>query len=289
MKRLPIALLLLLPLLSTAQSAEDERAAVATTINQLFAGMLAGDSSSVATLLHPNARLQTAGTDNKGQVQLYSGDIKAWLTAIASNPAGTLDEQLSSMVIEVDSPLAMAWTDYRFIAGGQFSHCGTNAFQLIKMADGWQIHQVTDTRRREGCPEASSPTDSLHAFIDAWHHAAAVADEDTFFGSMADDGIYLGTDATERWLRDELRSWAGFAFERESAWAFKAYDRELYFTDNQTYAWWEEMLETWMGPCRASGVAQFIDGRWQIKHYHLAVTVPNDKIDGFKELIGIKD
>lgn len=289
MKNLIFTLLFLIPCAVFSQENTDERKAVATAINDLFAGMLSGDSSSVTKLLHPDARFQSAVYDSLGQAHLQTGDIQRWLTAIASYPAGSLDERLSSMVIDVDPPLATAWTGYTFFAGGKLSHCGTNAFQLIKMANGWQIHQVTDTRKRTGCPEAPMAllTDSLHAFIDAWHHAAAVADEDAFFGAMAADGIYLGTDATERWLRDELRSWAAFAFERQSAWAFKAYDRELYFTDNQTYAWWEEMLETWMGPCRASGVAQLIDGEWKIKHYHLAVTVPNDKIEGFKELIGM--
>lgn len=289
MKNLFFTLLLLIPVSVFSQSDRNEHAAVAATIDDLFAGMLAADSNSVAKLLHPNARFQSAVYDTDGNAQLIDGDIQKWLVAIASYPAGTLDEQLSSMVIEIDPPLATAWTAYTFVADKKLSHCGTNAFQLIKMADGWQIHQVTDTRQRSGCQEepASSLTDSLHTFIDAWHHAAAVADENTFFGSMAKDGIYLGTDATERWLRDELRSWASFAFERESAWAFTAYDRQIYFTDNQTYAWWEEMLETWMGPCRASGVAQLINGEWKIKHYHLAVTVPNDKIEGFKELIGM--
>ena len=44
--------------------------------------------------------------------------------------------------------------------------------------------------------------------MNAWHKAAATADEDTFFGSMTADAIYIGTDATERWLRDELKEWS---------------------------------------------------------------------------------
>jgi hypothetical protein len=268
-----------------AQEAMTEEEAVAQAIKTLFDGMRTADSTTVAALLHPDIRMQSVGYDEEGKPYLQQGSSQRWLQSIASYPAGTLDERLYSQVIEVDLPLATVWTDYSFFLNGELSHCGTNAFQMVKLEDGWKIHQVTDTRRKKDCiTETLALADSVHAFVDAWHLAAAEADETTFFGSMSADGIYLGTDASERWLRDTFHVWAQFAFDRESAWAFKAYDRQLYFTDNNKYVWWEEMLETWMGPCRGSGVAHYENGQWKIKHYNLAVTIANDKIDGFIEL-----
>jgi ketosteroid isomerase-like protein len=275
----------LLPLMSYTQSRMTDEEAVAEVIEKLFTGMRAADSTAVAAFLHPDIRMQSVGYDKDGQAYLKQGSKQDWLEAIAGNPAGSLDERLYSQVIEIDLPLATVWTEYSFFFQGHLSHCGTNAFQMMKTSDGWKIHQVTDTRRKTACTtEPQALADNVHTFVDAWHRAAAEADEDTFFGSMADDGIYLGTDATERWPRDTFRVWAQFAFDRESAWAFKAYDRELYFSGNNQYVWWEEMLETWMGPCRGSGVAHYEDGRWQIKHYNLAVTIDNDKVDQFIEL-----
>jgi hypothetical protein len=268
-----------------AQETMTEEDAVAQTIKTLFDGMRTADSATVAALLHPDIRMQSVGYDKEGKPYIQLGSSERWLQSIASYPAGTLDERLYSQVIEVDLPLATVWTDYSFFLKGELSHCGTNAFQMVKLEDGWKIHQVTDTRSKTDCiTEPLALADSVHAFVDAWHLAAAEADEDTFFGSMSTDGIYLGTDASERWLRDTFHVWAQFAFDRESAWAFKPYDRQLYFSDNNKYVWWEEMLETWMGPCRGSGVAHYENGQWKIKHYNLAVTIANDKIDGFIEL-----
>ncbi len=268
-----------------AQETMTEEDAVAQAIKTLFDGMRTADSTTVAALLHPDIRMQSVGYDKEGKPFMQQGSSQRWLQSIASYPAGTLDERLYSQVIEVDLPLATVWTDYSFFLNGELSHCGTNAFQMVKLDDGWKIHQVTDTRRKADCiTEPLALADSVHAFVDAWHLAAAEADEATFFGSMSADGIYLGTDASERWLRDTFHVWAQFAFDRESAWAFKAYDRQLYFSDNNKYVWWEEMLETWMGPCRGSGVAHYENGAWKIKHYNLAVTIANDKIDGFIEL-----
>ena len=121
--------------------------------------------------------------------------------------------------------------------------------------------------------------------LDQWHEAAATADGDAFFGAMTADGIYLDTDATERWLRDELKAWAKKAFERESAWAFTPSNREIYFAGDGKTAWFEELLDTWMGTCRGSGVLTKTTDGWKIKHYNLAILVPNDKIDAFKEMM----
>ncbi|MEL6836133.1 MAG: nuclear transport factor 2 family protein [Bacteroidota bacterium] len=282
-------LLLLLASLSTnlfAQAPLDsDEAAVSKVIDQIFDGMRNADSAAVGALLHLDIRMQSTGYDQNGEPYLAASGADRWLQSIAKYEAGSLDERLYSRVIEVDPPLATAWTEYSFFLNGKLSHCGTNAFQLNKTTEGWKVHQVTDTRRQENCTtEERSLADTLHAFIDNWHQAAAKADEDTFFGSMAADGIYLGTDASERWLRDTFQVWAKAPFDRESAWDFKPYQRELYFSDNNKYVWWEELLETWMGPCRGSGVARFYEGRWQIQHYNLALTIPNEKMKAVIEV-----
>ncbi len=127
----------------------------------------------------------------------------------------------------------------------------------------------------------------LNAFLDQWHEAAANANAELFFGSMAEEGIYIGTDVSERWLRDELREWAKFAFERESAWTFKAKERNWHFL-NEEVAIADEVLDTWMGDCRSTAVLKKENEEWLIYHYQLSVTVPNERIEDFKKLLGIE-
>ncbi len=129
-------------------------------------------------------------------------------------------------------------------------------------------------------------TEQLNNFIDDWHKAAATANEDVFFGSMSDSCIYIGTDASERWTRDELKEWSMKYFQRESAWSFTPKDRKIIFSDDGKIAWFSELLETWMGICRGSGVIQQnADGKWLLEQYHLGVTVNNDYIKEFIDLI----
>ena len=40
---------------------------------------------------------------------------------------------------------------YAFYLDGELHHCGVNAFQLVRTADGWAAFSIADTSREEGC------------------------------------------------------------------------------------------------------------------------------------------
>lgn len=121
--------------------------------------------------------------------------------------------------------------------------------------------------------------------LNNWHQAAATANTDAFYGFMTKDCIYLGTDPSEKWYRDELKEWAAFAFERDTAWAFTPYNRGLYFAKDLSTAWFDEKLSTEkMGECRGSGVLVLTKNGWKLKHYNLSVTILNEKMDDFLEI-----
>lgn len=132
---------------------------------------------------------------------------------------------------------------------------------------------------------ADDPAREITVLLDTWHSASAAADADTYFGLMTPDCVFLGTDASERWRRDELRTWAEPYFAEAPAWAFNAHDRTIYTCGDGDVAWFEEYLDTNMGPCRASGVVSRTADGWRIRHYDLALTVPNDLIDALGDLV----
>lgn len=125
----------------------------------------------------------------------------------------------------------------------------------------------------------------IHTFIDNWHLAATHANADAFFSAIAGDGIYIGTDKSERWTKSQFITFAKPYFDKGKAWDFKPYDRDLHVTSDGKSAWFSELLTTWMGVCRGSGVLVKDNDRWFIKQYHLSVTVPNDLIRDFITLV----
>lgn len=132
---------------------------------------------------------------------------------------------------------------------------------------------------------AQQTHDEINTFINDWHQAASRADGAAFFGSMDDQAVYIGTDASERWTKNEFMMFAKPYFDKGKAWDFKPYDRELHVTSDAKIVWFSELLSTWMGVCRGSGIITRTPQGWKIQQYHLSVTVPNDIIRDFITLV----
>jgi phosphohistidine phosphatase SixA/ketosteroid isomerase-like protein len=124
-----------------------------------------------------------------------------------------------------------------------------------------------------------SGADEIGNVLDDFHRAAAEADEARYFGHFTPDGVFLGTDPTERWTVDAFRRWARPYFARESAWTFVPRDRHVTVAPDGTCAWFDEVAESrHYGACRGTGVLRKIDGRWKIAQYNLTLPIPNERM-----------
>ena len=125
--------------------------------------------------------------------------------------------------------------------------------------------------------------------LDDWHAAAGSADFDTYFGLMTEDAVFIGTDATENWQRDEFINYAKPHFDKGRAWNFTAVERNIYVNGEANIAWFDELLDTQMKICRGSGVLKKVNGKWKIAHYVLSIAVPNENVDELVKLKGEED
>ena len=266
-------------------SQSDDQSAIREVIDQLFDGMRESDSTIVKPLFVRGASLASISVSKDNKVSKQQGGAQRFISAIGQPKEQVWNEIIWSYDIKIDGPMASAWTEYSFYIDETLSHCGVNVFELIDLEEGWKISQITDTRRTTGCQ--TKEVAEINEFMDDWHHAAAVADEVAFFDAMTEDGIYIGTDKSERWLRDDMKEWSQQYFDRESAWTFTKVERNVTLREAGDIAWFDEILDTWMGPCRGSGVLIKTDQGWKISKYHLAIAVPNDEISGYLDLIGL--
>jgi hypothetical protein len=132
----------------------------------------------------------------------------------------------------------------------------------------------------------TDPSVTIGKLLDDWHAAAARADEEAYFKPMAADAVYLGTDATERWTKEEFRKFAHPYFAKGKAWSFKSVRRAISLSKDGKVAWFDEDLATPnLGPCRGSGVLVLEHATWKITQYNLAATIPNDKFPAVKKLL----
>lgn len=253
--------------------------------------MKAGDTTGLRAYFHPDATLHSVVTKPDGETVVGAGSINRWFQGMQKAEEGDWEETLHYTEVNIDGHLASAWTPYVFNYKGEMHHCGVNTFQLVKDGDEgqWRVLHVSDTRRDSpgDCTPVSdqSPQDAIEELATNWHLAAANADSTAFFDAMADDAIYIGTDKGEHWTKEAFLGFASPYFAKGKAWAFTAKERHVFYDQDQQVAYWDELLDTWMGPCRGTAVVKR-DGPngWKIAHYTLSVTVDNDKIQEFIKL-----
>ena len=150
MKRILI-LLTALMFISTfikAQSAEDSVKAV---VNQLFAAMKGANAAMLKETFADSAVLQTIRRKQDGTFFVQNEKVGDFVEQIGKAKKDSLDERITFETVKIDGPLAIAWTPYKFYYAGNFSHCGVNSFQLVRINGRWKIQFLIDTRRRQAC------------------------------------------------------------------------------------------------------------------------------------------
>jgi Putative lumazine-binding len=149
MKQLLLSLLLIcVAFISKAQTTEDS---IKVTISKLFDGMRNADATLLKSAFADSAILQSIGRNKEGKTVIDNETLNEFADFVSKQTKGAADERITYDAIKIDGPLAMVWAPYKFFFNGKFSHCGVDAFQLVRINGEWKIQYLIDTRRRTGC------------------------------------------------------------------------------------------------------------------------------------------
>lgn len=134
------------PVVAAAQQSED--AAVVAVAQTLFDGMRTRDTAAIRSVFDPSARLLRLANDGTVRAEAPDGFIRA----VASAKAGAVwNERMWDPEVRIDGHLAHLWAKYDFHLNDKFSHCGIDAFQMMKTSAGWKIVSLADTHRTTDC------------------------------------------------------------------------------------------------------------------------------------------
>jgi hypothetical protein len=134
-----------------AQKAAPETQAVQQVVTTFFDGMRRGDSTMVRRTLAPGAVFHGIGEKPGQPTTLETESISGFLKAVGTPHPAVWDERVQFERVLIDANLASVWAPYEFYLGPKFSHCGYDSFQLVKLAEGWKIAHIIDTRRKDKC------------------------------------------------------------------------------------------------------------------------------------------
>jgi Putative lumazine-binding len=141
----------------TAPVKEDDKAAVIAAVQKFFDTMASRDVEGARSVLMADGKL-FAVRDQNGQPTARGGSMQDYLDGLGKRKQ-EYRERMWSPEVRIHGPIAALWTPYDFWVDGKFSHCGIDAFDLIKTPDGWKISGGVYTVERTGC--APSPLGPL--------------------------------------------------------------------------------------------------------------------------------
>jgi hypothetical protein len=133
---------------------EGDRAQVIAAVQSFFDSMEKADAELARKILMPDARFFSAAErDGKVTVRPSTGD--AFIAGFSNPNRAKALERMWDPEVRVQGAIAQLWTRYDFHSNGAFSHCGIDAFNLVKTDEGWKIASAMWTVERTGC--APSP------------------------------------------------------------------------------------------------------------------------------------
>ena len=138
-------------LVSVPSQAQTTADSVKAAVNLLFDAMKNSDGTQLSGAFADSAVLQTISQTKEGKLFIRNESVKDFAASISKLPKGAADERIVFETIKIDGPLAAVWTPYKFYYNGQFSHCGVDSWQLVRMNGVWKIQYLIDTRRKQGC------------------------------------------------------------------------------------------------------------------------------------------
>jgi hypothetical protein len=140
------------------QGANDaERGAVIAVVQKVFDAMRTRDTALLRQAFDTSARM--VGVAARGGPPVVRGmHFEQFGAAISKAPAGDVwNERIFDPEVRIDGDVAQVWAYYTFHRNQQFSHCGVDAFMLLKVGTEWKITQLADSRRTTGCTHTEPP------------------------------------------------------------------------------------------------------------------------------------
>lgn len=136
------------PVQAQAPSRASDSVAVMATIDTMLAALRKGDAAGLRATFDSAIRITLLRPAPGGDVQVHAFTGEQFASLAATQ---TPDEPIRNAKVQLDGDLATVWAEYQVRKDGKVSHCGYDAFTLVRKQKAWKILSVADTFRQQGC------------------------------------------------------------------------------------------------------------------------------------------
>lgn len=205
--------------------------------DKLFEAMRAKNYEAIKGLFLDGGQLTALDKPRNGEgfstTRNFSGD--AFAKMISEAKGGEFIEKMPEKEVRIYGDAAVVTGRYTFYVGEKFSHCGANAFHLVKSEGGWKIANATSTLETANCDktrdfsaenkDALSAVDKLFELMAA-HKPAEIISLHTPESLLT--AIIKGNDGKSRVENLSRESFSKFFETKRAELAEKMYDSKVH-------------------------------------------------------------
>ncbi|MGI9204213.1 MAG: hypothetical protein ACR2Q3_09395 [Woeseiaceae bacterium] len=148
-------IILLTFLISSGHAQENERTAILAVMEKAFEAVRSNNPDDwraiqLAEGTTLSFRPHADGTPNRQEMRLARNE--AFVSELTDDGHDYHERWTGKPTVMFRGPIAVVWGEYDFWIDGEFSHCGVDAVDLVKMDDQWKIANFMWTVEKENCP-----------------------------------------------------------------------------------------------------------------------------------------
>lgn len=155
--------LLTLLLAANANSEDSERVAILALMDQAFDAVSSGDPddwSAIQLAEGTSLSFRPRPNGSPGELEMRMSTNEALAAGGAGDDREYVERWTGDPMILIRGPIAVVWGEYDFWIDGEFSHCGIDSADVVKVDGIWKIANWMWTVERDNCP--TDPSGQKH-------------------------------------------------------------------------------------------------------------------------------
>ena len=143
--------------MSDANAEAGDREAVLAVMDKAFAAVRSGiadDWRAIQLAQGTTLSFRAGPADDPQQLEFRIANNEAFISDLEPDGHEYLERWTGDPTVLIRGPIAIVWGEYEFWTDGEFSHCGVDSADLIKIDGEWKIANFMWTVEKDNCPTA---------------------------------------------------------------------------------------------------------------------------------------
>lgn len=136
------------------ETTAQEQAAVLATLQSFMDALRAKDAAAMNLHVDSLTRMTLIRPTREGGTRVVVMTGAQFITAVTQPGQPGIDEPIRNPVVHVSGDLATVWAEYQVRRDATVTHCGFDAFHLVRRDGRWKLLNISDTYQQQGCGPA---------------------------------------------------------------------------------------------------------------------------------------